>query len=196
MMGKKWQQYGLWGKWYGFKEYLREVPWVKNLPHLLTFLNLTMGLCAIKFTFMGWYREAVITILIGVALDYFDGKLARRLDASSEFGKQLDSLSDLVSFGVAPAVLCWIILPFEPFWLGILLIIFLVCGAYRLARFNSAQTNRSPKGKHFWGLPITVAGGFLTVASFHYYLFPLPLFYLLLPLLAAAMISKISITPS
>ena len=119
----------------------------RNLPNALTCINILAGCVAIVFTFhpldisaglTGW-QWACIAIAVAVAADFLDGFTARLLKAWSAMGKELDSLSDLVSFGVAPAMLMLNILairPGIPAWLPWLTMIIPVAGALRLARFN------------------------------------------------------------
>lgn len=136
----------------------------KNIPNMLTLGNLMLGMLAIIYTLDGRSQTAISLVFIAMLLDGLDGKLALRLKAGSELGKQLDSLADLVSFGVAPAVLLYSI-SLQQFGLAGLFValIFPLAGAYRLARFNMG-----PKKENvFVGLPITIAGGAL--ASMGYY---------------------------
>ena len=75
----------------------------KNIPNLITLLNLIFGLLAIFFSFEMQLKISSICILIGAILDFLDGAIARLLNVSSEIGKQLDSMADIVTFGVAPS---------------------------------------------------------------------------------------------
>lgn len=159
------------------------------IPNILTIVNLFAGVVAIIFTFYG-HTVAPAVLIIGAALfDSLDGRVARRLNSTSEFGKELDSLADLVSFGVAPALLAYATQFSCLGWLGLALVaVFAVCGALRLARFNILHI----KG-YFIGLPITVAGPVLAVAAaFGHILGPLVLAVLLL-VLAGLMISTIRV---
>jgi len=107
---------------------------------------------------------ASLLIIVAALIDRFDGKIARKLNASSELGKELDSLSDLISFGVAPSVITWV-LSFSGFGiLGYLLcLVFPIAGAYRLARFNVTVFDNI-----YTGVPITIAGSFLTLINIYY----------------------------
>ncbi|MBM7855310.1 CDP-diacylglycerol--serine O-phosphatidyltransferase [Desulfohalotomaculum tongense] len=131
----------------------------KYIPNLITAVNLTAGVLSLVFLMADNYTGAALLVLMATILDSMDGRVARRLQASSLFGKELDSLADLVSFGVAPALLAYAV-ALVP--LGIpglaAAIIFVVCGALRLARFNSTTFS----GK-FEGVPITVAGGLMAL---------------------------------
>ena len=136
----------------------------KNIPNLLTLGNLMLGMLSIIYTMDGRTQTALSLIFIAMLLDGLDGKLALRLNAGSELGKQLDSLADLVSFGVAPAVLLYS-LSLQQFALTGLFVtlLFPLAGAYRLARFNLGGKG----GAFFLGLPITIAGGALVSMGYH-----------------------------
>src|SRR5258708_27312103 len=126
------------------------------LPSLFTTGNLFLGFWAIVRTFHGQYAEAAPLIFWAILLDVLDGRIARMTGTTSEFGAELDSLADVVSFGVAPALLIYSwgfsSLP-RVGWLVAFL--FVVCGALRLARFNVQKT--SVDGRYFVGLPIPAA---------------------------------------
>lgn len=134
---------------------------LKWLPSMCTILNLGAGATSLLSIFQEHYRAALMWIVLAACLDVLDGLLARGLHCISEFGKQLDSLADLVSFGVAPAFLILLYQLPDSRWIGpIAAITFLICGAVRLARFN--LTGSSNK---FIGLPITAAGLILAAVS-------------------------------
>jgi CDP-diacylglycerol--serine O-phosphatidyltransferase len=140
------------------------------IPNLLTTGNLFCGFLAIIYTFKGgpFYFYAAVAILIAVVFDQLDGKIARLAGASSRFGIEYDSLADLVSFGVAPALLIyyWALGGFGRLgWLAAFL--FVACGALRLARFNVQTSTADPK--YYTGLPIPAAATFiaLTVLLYH-----------------------------
>lgn len=112
------------------------------------------------------YSLAAIMIIIAMLMDGLDGRMARALNAQSEFGKELDSLSDLVSFGVAPIIIMYDIAfkELNPVLAISASLIFPMCGALRLARFNV----RAGVPGYFTGLPIPAAGGVLaTLSLFH-----------------------------
>ncbi len=144
----------------------------KTLPSLFTIGNLFLGVIAIIFAFQGdsiYLDYAALTVIVGMLLDGLDGRVARLLNTQSEFGKQLDSLSDLITFGVAPAFIMYVVILQDMKWAGILLTaIFPICGALRLARFN---VNEGTPG-YFTGLPITAAGGVLATMAIYYEVFP------------------------
>ena len=136
------------------------------LPSLFTVANLFCGFYAILLTINQMYNQAAIAIGIAILLDSMDGFIARLTNSTSEFGLQLDSLSDVISFGVAPSILVlkWGLLPdVDPRLAGAAAFTFTLCGAMRLARFNIQSGNR----KHFVGLPIPAAGG--TIAAIVYF---------------------------
>jgi CDP-diacylglycerol--serine O-phosphatidyltransferase len=126
------------------------------LPNLFTTGNLFCGFWAIISVFQEKFYYAAVAILLASVFDVLDGKVARLSGATSKFGVQYDSLADLVSFGVAPALLAfsWALRPYGRFgWLAAFL--FVVCGALRLARFNVQSA--SGEVKYFKGLPIPAA---------------------------------------
>lgn len=127
--------------------------------NLLTILNLSLGTMAILFVMQGQLGITVALIVTAAIFDRFDGKVARKLNIESEMGKQLDSLCDLISFGLAPALLIYQS-TLHSFGIAgsLATVIFIACGAIRLARFNISDH----KG-YFVGLPITAGGCILTI---------------------------------
>jgi CDP-diacylglycerol--serine O-phosphatidyltransferase len=126
------------------------------LPNLFTTGNLFCGFWAIISVFQERFFYAAIAILLAAIFDLLDGKIARLSGATSKFGVQYDSLADLISFGIAPALLAftWALRPYGRFgWLAAFL--FVACGALRLARFNVQSS--SGEVKFFKGLPIPAA---------------------------------------
>ena len=135
------------------------------IPNVFTFINLSCGVISILSVLDEKYAMAGIFILLAGLVDRYDGRIARFLDVSSDLGKELDSLADLVSFGVAPSILVYILFNLESFGpKGLLgyavLLLFPICGAYRLARFNTAEFDGS-----FTGVPITIVGCFIALFS-------------------------------
>jgi len=122
-----------------------------KLPDYFTFLNLFMGLSAILFAINKRYNLSILALLLAVLFDYLDGKIARLIKRQGEFGKQLDSLSDTVSFGIAPAIFAFTLIK-TPFAL-IMFTIFLFAGVLRLARYNIMEFSGD-----YAGMPITVNG--------------------------------------
>lgn len=141
---------------------------VYPIPSLLTIGNLLCGFYAVAWVFQEEYALAAGAILVAAVLDLLDGAVARMTGSTSELGVQLDSLADLVSFGVAPAMLAHV-WAFKPVSTRVGLFVevlpaalFVAAGAFRLARFN-VQTVFLDK-RYFVGLPIPAAAG--TVAAF------------------------------
>lgn len=132
------------------------------IPNLFTICNLLLGCLSLVYASEGYFKMAAIMILFSVILDGMDGKVARKLDVSSLFGKELDSLSDLVSFGVAPALLVYQQMLHKDFgiWGLLVVLLFIVCGALRLARFSVLNIS-----EYFLGIPITAAGGLVALIS-------------------------------
>lgn len=129
--------------------------WTKKLPNCLTMCNLCLGVAAIMFvTEDSASLWPPLFILIAALMDTCDGKLARSLNAQSDLGKELDSLCDLVTFGVAPAILLWhACLSAYGAKGAVFVFMYVIAGAYRLARYNVSCDCSS-----FTGMPITCAG--------------------------------------
>lgn len=161
------------------------------LPNVFSLGNLSFGLLSIIMTFEGNYKVACLFILIAGIVDRYDGRIARHFNVSSELGKELDSLSDLVSFGVAPSILTFYMFNFINLGIigYILLLIFPLSGAYRLARYNACTFEGM-----FTGIPITVTGTFIAFYSLLYSgnsgKDPLVLTIILIPFLSYLMISN------
>ena len=136
----------------------------KHIPNLVTMLNLVFGMFSIVATLEGRYECAVWCIILAMIADGMDGRVARYLNETSELGKELDSLCDLVSFGVAPAILAYSFQLYEYGFVGILAAVFFAaCGAFRLARFN---VNTGVVKGYFMGVPIPAGG--CVLAAFIY----------------------------
>ena len=107
------------------------------IPNLCTSMNLVFGVCSILSTFSGDLVWGSVFILLALVADGLDGRCARFFGVASEMGKEMDSLCDLVSFGVAPAILAWVFALHAYGYIGIAIVIFFaVCAMWRLARFN------------------------------------------------------------
>lgn len=131
------------------------------IPNIVTAVNLVLGMFAIIFTLQGDFTYAAFFVVAAMIADGLDGRVARYFGVSSEFGKELDSLCDLVSFGVAPAIMAYTYM-LKDFPGGALIAAaFATCGALRLARFN---VNTGTVKGYFMGLPIPAAG--CVVATF------------------------------
>lgn len=136
------------------RERLRKGIYV--LPNIFTTLNLFFGFTAVIAALQGNFEKGALMILGAAVFDALDGKIARATHTTSRFGVEYDSLSDLISFGLAPGILMylWMLQPLEKLgWIAAL--IFLACGALRLARFNTHV--ETSDNTHFTGLPIPAA---------------------------------------
>ncbi|MBI5102352.1 MAG: CDP-diacylglycerol--serine O-phosphatidyltransferase [Nitrospirae bacterium] len=138
------------------------------LPNTLTLCGMFCGFFAILSSINGNYVYAAWAIIAATIFDGLDGWIARLTNTSTRFGVELDSLSDLVAFGVAPAVMMykWTLMPFGRLGWGASFL-FVACGALRLARFN-VQTG-SPGSKAFKGIPIPAAATILCSVVIFYY---------------------------
>jgi len=135
------------------------------LPTLFTIGNLLCGFTAIIMSFRGDIGRAALFIIFAGVLDLLDGRIARMTGTTSEFGSEFDSLSDIVSFGISPAMLAyaWVLEPFGRIgWLVAFL--FVICAAMRLARYN-IQAHRGER-RHFVGLSSPVAAGSIAAVAF------------------------------
>ena len=147
------------------------------LPNMLTLFGVCIGLTSIRFALDGKFEFAIIAIIFAALIDGLDGRIARLIKGTSKVGKELDSLTDMISFGVAPAFIMY-------FWklntLGrfgwLLCLIFVICVALRLARFN-INSNQEPswRDNFFEGVP-SPAGGILVLSPLIYSLSGLNLF--------------------
>ena len=170
------------------------------LPNMLTLIGVCIGLTSIRFALDGKFEFAIIAIIFAALIDGLDGRIARLIKGTSKVGKELDSLTDMISFGVAPAFIMY-------FWklntLGrfgwLVCLIYVICVALRLARFN-VNSNQEPswRDNFFEGVP-SPAGGILvltplivSVTNFDYmplnYDILVPIFFIITSLL---LISKI-----
>lgn len=136
---------------------MREIPLRVMLPNLVTVLSICVGLSGIRFAFEGRFVTAVTMVLLAAFLDGIDGRLARLMKATSKFGAQMDSLADIVNFGVAPALVLYAFLldrAGSPGWIAALL--FAIACGLRLARFNvlDEDLDRPPwQAEYFVGVP-------------------------------------------
>jgi len=160
-----------------------------QLANAITLMNLSFGVIAIILIIKGLGHMSLLFIFLAALFDRFDGMVARRYNAESLFGKELDSLCDLVSFGLAPALLIYVTALYDTPWLGIIATVFYVlAGAVRLARFNASEFDGA-----FYGVPITAAGVVMTLSFFLIpYLGPL-FFVVLMFIMSLLMISNIRI---
>ena len=144
------------------------VPGVRFLPNAITVLALCAGLTSVAFAMNGQWILAVRAIAAAAILDTLDGPAARLLHSTSRIGAELDSLSDCISFGVAPALVMyvWLLRDAGQGYGWVVCLLFAVCAALRLARFNSLLDDDEPKpwAKGFFtGVP-TPAGGLIVTA--------------------------------
>src|SRR5829696_9589087 len=128
------------------------------IPNVLTLAALCAGLTAIRYGLQGQMERAVIAIMVAAVLDALDGRVARRLGVTSRFGAELDSLSDFLCFGVTPALILYMSSLTDSGALGwIVTLMFPICSALRLARFNTALVADVPPpawtGSYFTGVP-------------------------------------------
>lgn len=126
------------------------------LPNMVTILGLCAGLTSIRFVLAERYEIAAMLLIFAALIDGLDGLLARRLNAASQIGGELDSLSDFLNFGVAPGILVYqfaLSRDFSTGWMFVL--IFACCACLRLARFNVSRDDPAPVGAkpHFIGVP-------------------------------------------
>tara|TARA_B100000989_G_scaffold94642_1_gene68773 strand:- start:996 stop:1793 length:798 start_codon:yes stop_codon:yes gene_type:complete len=139
------------------------------LPNMFTLVGVCIGLTSIKFAFDERFGLAIVCIIVAGLIDGLDGRIARLIKGTSQVGKELDSLTDVISFGVAPAFIMY-------FWqlnsLGrvgwLICLIYVICVALRLARFNvNSETQASWKDNFFEGVP-SPAGGILVLMPLIY----------------------------
>ncbi len=168
---------------------------IQLLPNLLTTANLVCGFLSIIFSIQENFIIAGWLIIIAIIFDGLDGEVSRLTKTSSTFGLQYDSLADLVSFAVAPAILVYKFFPGIPTRLALSLItLYVVCGALRLARFNIQIVKT--KDKFFVGLPIPAAAAIVTTftIAFHNYIVQFPVlrfFPVFMVAIAYLMVSKV-----
>ena len=140
------------------------------LPNILTLAGVCLGISSIKFSIDGNYSLAVTLILLAAILDALDGRIARLIKGTSEFGKELDSLTDFVSFGIAPVftLYFWELNTYGKLGWAITLI-YSVCCVLRLARFNLTKIQETEEWKNnfFEGVP-SPAGGLLILMPLIY----------------------------
>lgn len=124
---------------------------------VFTLTNVIFGIISILFAIKGWFNYASIMLLLAVVSDYFDGKIAKIMNQQNEFGRELDSLADTISFGVAPAIFGFSLI--QTPLATISFTVFLFCGILRLARYNIMNLEGA-----FQGMPITMNGIIIPLA--------------------------------
>jgi CDP-diacylglycerol--serine O-phosphatidyltransferase len=139
------------------------------LPNILTLVGVCIGLSSIKFAFDGKFELSIIAVIVAGIIDGLDGRIARLIKGTSKVGKELDSLTDVISFGVAPAFIMYFWSLSEIGRLGWLIsLIYVICVALRLARFNvNSEGESSWKDNFFEGIP-SPAGGILVLMPLIY----------------------------
>ncbi|PBC03034.1 CDP-diacylglycerol--serine O-phosphatidyltransferase [Mesorhizobium sp. WSM3860] len=153
---------------------IREIPMRMVLPNLVTVLAICAGLSGIRFAFEDRFEPAVVMVLLAAFLDGIDGRLARMLKATSKFGAQMDSLADIVNFGVAPALVLYAFLldrAGSPGWIAALL--FTIACGMRLARFNVlADDTDQPawQTEYFVGVPAPAGAVLVMLPCYLYFL--------------------------
>ena len=147
----------------------------KYVPNFITLLSLSSGFTSIRFSLNGDFEIATYLILLATIFDFFDGWFARKLKSGSSFGAELDSLSDFVSFGVAPSFLIYL---WSTNILGSLgwgaTLFFVICSALRLARFTADIyiTNKPiDNNEYFTGVPSPAAAGLILLPLFIFFEF-------------------------
>jgi CDP-diacylglycerol---serine O-phosphatidyltransferase len=157
--------------------------------NLITMTNLTLGGLAIVFGIHGSLRLSLLLIFIAALADRFDGMVARKFNIESDLGKQLDSMGDIISFGVAPALLLYQGILNEFGGPGSFFTVFYIaCGAFRLARFNITESNG-----YFTGLPITAAGCLATLSFLAIPYLPSQTFLFIIIILSFLMVSTLKL---
>jgi len=142
----------------------------KMIPNMITLTAMAAGMTSIKFAIAGRWEHAVLAIVVAAFMDAFDGAAARLLKAQSKLGAELDSFSDFLSFGVAPALVLYLWLLDSltaahatlPKWAWPVALLFAMAVALRLARFNVAGDETDPKdplNKYFTGVPSPIGAG-------------------------------------
>ena len=139
------------------------------LPNILTLVGVCIGLSSIKFAFDGKFELSIIAVIVAGIIDGLDGRIARLIKGTSKVGKELDSLTDVISFGVAPAFIMYFWSLSEIGRVGWLIsLIYVICVALRLARFNvNSEGESSWKDNFFEGIP-SPAGGILVLMPLIY----------------------------
>ena len=146
---------------------LRDQSLNRLIPNMLTVMALCAGLTSIRYTLDQKWELAAVAIVIAAVLDGLDGRIARLLDGASKFGAELDSLSDFIAFGVAPALLLYYWCMRGAGGIGwVLALLFAVCCALRLARFNTKLDNTDLPAwtsRFFTGVPAPAGAGLALV---------------------------------
>lgn len=157
---------------------LREIPFRMLVPNLITVLAICAGLTGIRLAFENRFELAVGMVLIAAFLDGIDGRVARLLKAQSKFGAQMDSLADIVNFGVAPALVLYVFILDQARSFGwIAAIVYAIAAALRLARFNvisESGVKTAWQNDYFLGVPAP-AGALLVLLPIYFGFLGLPI---------------------
>ena len=180
---------------------IKDLPVTRLLPNMITLMSLCSGMTGIRFALHDKWEQAVLAIIAASVFDVLDGRVARMLNMASKFGAELDSLSDMLSFGVAPGFIMyeWALKDAGGIgWVAVL--VFAVCGALRLARFNTMlEDHDNPiwTKRYFTGVPIP-AGACLALLPLAFTLewgaaaqLPPPVYALWMMLIGGFMISRL-----
>jgi CDP-diacylglycerol--serine O-phosphatidyltransferase len=145
----------------------RGIPLRSVIPNAITALALCSGLTAMRFAMSGLWESAIYAVIIAAVLDGMDGRVARALNGQSRFGAELDSLSDVIAFGVSPAVILYLwSLQHWPRFGWLFALAYAVCMALRLARFNARIDEEDQPHKSagfFTGVPAPAGAGLMLV---------------------------------
>ena len=164
------------------------------LPNILTLIGVCIGLSSIKFALDGKFELSIIAVIVAGIIDGLDGRIARLIKGTSKVGKELDSLTDVISFGVAPAFIMYFWVMAESGRLGWLIsLIYVICVALRLARFNvNSEAEPSWRDNFFEGVP-SPAGGVLVLMPLIYHYSEIKIFNLNYQIVAPVLFVLISI---
>lgn len=162
-----------------------------NIANSFTIGNMACGGASILASVAGYKKVAISLIIIAGILDRYDGAIARKFNSESPLGVQLDSMADALSFGIAPAVLIYMnkFYQVEKYWvlLGIPTVLYIVCGLFRLARYNAYGLDNDG---NFMGIPITAAGMFLVAMALFSRQIHYSFYLILMLILSYLMVSK------
>lgn len=181
---------------------MKDMPLTRLLPNLLTVIALCSGLSGIRFALQQRWEAAAIAIVVASIFDVLDGRVARLLNIASKFGAELDSLSDAISFGVAPGLILYLwMFQHESTGFGwIAVMVFAVCTALRLARFNTMLEDTSLPSwtkSFFVGVPAPAGAGLALLPLFYFLQFgenlkiPAPALAVWLIIVGALMVSRL-----
>ena len=144
---------------------MKEYSFTRFIPNIITLLSLIAGISSIKYSIQGNWKFAVLMVMLAAFFDFFDGWMARKLKKSSQFGAELDSLSDFISFGLAPSLLINLSFTHQLGRIGwVISLFYIICAALRLARFNIE--NMKEKSLTFFGVPSPAAAGIVMIPMY------------------------------